>query len=282
MSNLNVRFNVNFSARFVRWVLIGVMLFASASELASENVTLTTYYPAPSGVYTLLIATSNSFMARDSGYLDVGTNAPPPAGIKLSVAGPGSFISPHMGTTGGVIIRDASGDPNAAYLQFTNNADTVELGHIQGLQGGGLSMMGGNVGLGTTAPASSLSVNGGVQMGYDASACTGAKVGTQRWNSWTVQLEVCNGTSWVPASSQALRMMMTSYTRGGGAGGVATCPPGTALASGGVSCGAPGTPFVLISYPANSSQWYAQCGSLSNAVWGTGYPVTANVYALCR
>jgi len=49
-----------------RLLMAGAMLFAVAPELASESVTLTTYYPAPSGVYTTMIATNNTFLARDA------------------------------------------------------------------------------------------------------------------------------------------------------------------------------------------------------------------------
>ena len=279
MPNLNVRFSVDFSARVVRLVLIGAMLLASASQLASESVSLTTYYPAPSGVYTQLIATSNSYMARDAGFLDVGTNVAPPGEIKLAVAGPGFFVSPNIGTTGGVIIKDAPGDPNAAYLQFTNNAETREVAHIQGLETGGLALMDGNVGIGTNSPVSALSVNGGVQMGYDAAACTSAKAGTMRWYSGRAQ--VCDGVAWTSLAATTLTVTQT-YVTAWESGGTASCPAGTALVAGGVNCAGSGSVFVVVSYPANTTQWYAYCGSLSNQVWGTHYLVTATVYAQCQ
>ena len=45
-----------------RLLLAGALLFSLAPELASESVTLTTYYPAPSGVYTTMITTNNTYL----------------------------------------------------------------------------------------------------------------------------------------------------------------------------------------------------------------------------
>lgn len=47
--------------------------------------------------------------------------------------------SPNSGTTGGLIVRDASGNPNAAYLQFTNFARDAQYGVVRGLVEGGLT-----------------------------------------------------------------------------------------------------------------------------------------------
>lgn len=57
----------------------------------------------------------------------------------------------------------------------------------------GNATVGGSMGIGRY-PASRLSVAGGVQLGDDASPCTAAKAGTQRWLAGA--LEVCDGTIW--------------------------------------------------------------------------------------
>jgi hypothetical protein len=55
--------------------LVAVLLTACAGNLASENVTLTTYYPAPSGVYGQMITTNNTYLARDGGQVSVGASS---------------------------------------------------------------------------------------------------------------------------------------------------------------------------------------------------------------
>jgi hypothetical protein len=53
-----------------------IILFAGVGYLGSETVSLTTYYPAPSGVYTRIITTADTYLARDGGMVGVGTTAP--------------------------------------------------------------------------------------------------------------------------------------------------------------------------------------------------------------
>ncbi len=70
MAEIVIRLDLRFGEgwrRASRFLMAGAMVFAAVPELASESVTLTTYYPAPSGVYTTMITTNNTFLARDSG-----------------------------------------------------------------------------------------------------------------------------------------------------------------------------------------------------------------------
>jgi hypothetical protein len=53
-----------------------VLVLAAAGRLSSEQVSLSTYYPAPSGVYTNMITTGNTYLARDAGAVGVGMAAP--------------------------------------------------------------------------------------------------------------------------------------------------------------------------------------------------------------
>ena len=51
------------------WILAVTVtiVIISATELGSENVNLTTYYPAPSGVYTQMITTGKTYLATHPG-----------------------------------------------------------------------------------------------------------------------------------------------------------------------------------------------------------------------
>lgn len=86
MTDITVRFNLSFNRRFITAAGAFVIMLCAVPELDSESVTLSTYYPAPSGVYTNMITTNNTFLARDGGALAVGTVSVV-GGSKLTVAG---------------------------------------------------------------------------------------------------------------------------------------------------------------------------------------------------
>ena len=80
MAQLTVRFDLSFGTRSLRVLMASGMIFSAATEVASESVTLTTYYPAPSGVYAQMITTGNTYLARDAasngGRVGIGNAAP--------------------------------------------------------------------------------------------------------------------------------------------------------------------------------------------------------------
>lgn len=55
----------------------------------------------------------------------------------------------------------------------------------------------GNLGIGTTNPATRLDVNGEVRLGSTGAGCSATTEGAQRYNSTAKGMEFCNGTSWV-------------------------------------------------------------------------------------
>lgn len=68
---------------------------------------------------------------------NVGVGGTPAAGYSLDIQGKGRFVSAGSAAgSGGVIIRDASGDTDVNYLQFVNNAGTSLYGGIRGVKTG--------------------------------------------------------------------------------------------------------------------------------------------------
>ncbi|MEK7389111.1 MAG: hypothetical protein AAB036_05390 [Elusimicrobiota bacterium] len=85
MKEINLRFDVTFSPNFIRSAAVLTMLLAAARELGSETVSIATYYPAPSGVYTRIITTGNTVLARDNGSVAIGGAVLPIGQTKLAV-----------------------------------------------------------------------------------------------------------------------------------------------------------------------------------------------------
>ncbi len=75
MAEIKIKFDLAFSRRFVAVVGAAAVMLSAVAELGSESVTLTTYYPAPSGVYTKMITTGDTHLARDGGRVGIGTAA---------------------------------------------------------------------------------------------------------------------------------------------------------------------------------------------------------------
>ena len=102
MAELVVRFDVRFSERWSRGLMAAAMFFAAVPELASESVTLTTYYPAPSGIYAQLITTGNTYLARDSGSVGIGNTAP---AYKLDIGG-NEHVSTNLVVDNGATVTN--------------------------------------------------------------------------------------------------------------------------------------------------------------------------------
>ncbi len=127
----------------LRWGATSFFLFALAPDLGSENLTLATYYPAPSGVYSQMITTQNAYLARDGGRVGVGTVSPE---AKLDVNGD-VFVN-GVTRLGNLNIPevDASGNPEGKtgqiyYQPVTDQYRARYAGGWRELGGGGTASL---------------------------------------------------------------------------------------------------------------------------------------------
>ena len=103
----------------------------SADE--TEEITLTTYYPAPYGDYDELIVSGNAYLALDSGNVGIGTTSPTE---KLEVRGRvkiGEYSLPDTdGNAGQTLITDGSGTISWGSVGTTGGSTTPASGTVVG------------------------------------------------------------------------------------------------------------------------------------------------------
>lgn len=136
----------NIDAEMARRSLTGILVCVLARDLATENITQTTYYPAPSGVYSQMITTADTYLARDAGSrVGIGTTNPS-ASLEVSDA---------IRYAGGIgDLSQINGNPSAGsngnypLLLAVNGAEQARIGET------------GNAGLGTSNPATKLEMDG--------------------------------------------------------------------------------------------------------------------------
>ncbi len=92
----------------------------------AEDITLTTYYPAPYGAYDELTTTGNTYLATTSGNVGIGTTAP--GTYELKVIGTIDATAYSAGTTPG-----AAGTTTITYVKTVT--PTVTFGTITVVNG---------------------------------------------------------------------------------------------------------------------------------------------------
>ncbi|MBI4341265.1 MAG: hypothetical protein HY598_03190, partial [Candidatus Omnitrophica bacterium] len=151
--------------------LIVLLLCLTAVYAIAEEVTLTTYYPSPRGVYDQLRTMNQTTLAETGGNVGIGTTNP---------------LSPLDVAKGPVTIRDGgfSGEGAGLFLGYDSTAgssiilsndfageqkDLLVLGRqiLMSVDGGGgpgglILTPTGDVGIGTTTPQTRLALNRGV------------------------------------------------------------------------------------------------------------------------
>ena len=100
--DIHVKLDLSVPTRTLVLAMTAALLVTVTPELDSENVTLSTYYPAPSGVYSKMITTGNTFLGTGGSNVGIGTTSP---SQRLDVngnvkVGGGTYIT-QMGTTWG-------------------------------------------------------------------------------------------------------------------------------------------------------------------------------------
>lgn len=118
---IHIHLDLKMTSKFLVGAIAAGLILVFAGDLNSEYVNLTTYYPAPSGVYTQMLTTGRAYFAQSLGTgVAIGwgsTNFPAGNSLKLSVAG-----SAAIGTT--------SGFANAALTTANNPTDLVVEGRV--------------------------------------------------------------------------------------------------------------------------------------------------------
>ena len=104
-----------------------MLLSLAPKDIASENITLSTYYPSPAGIYEHLVTTGDTYLARNGGNVSIGTVNPnvnaaldissANKGLMLPRVDLGSAVFPGPGQSPAVPL----GPADAGLLVFNTN-----------------------------------------------------------------------------------------------------------------------------------------------------------------
>ena len=177
--------NVMWRTWMVGGLLLGTMAYAVA-----EDITLTTYYPSPRGVYEQIVTTGQTTLATNGGNVGIGTTSP----SQRLALGSGNVLLPtaNQGTSGNLYFGGITDSGQTGLRLFgglvngTSPAGFIDVRTTDPADGlrirvdtvdADLERMritaSGNVGIGTSAPAYTLHIGGGGTIGLTRGGQTG-------------------------------------------------------------------------------------------------------------
>ncbi len=242
---LELRFEASVPAAALRGALAAALLLMPSRRLCSDNVSMATYYPAPSGVYTQAESTQQAWLARDQGYVDVGATGNAGQTATLGVMGamavgtssPADLVQVNSTGSGGLLIGGpsptltflASGQGPGTFSNFGASADlNPGAGRLVLQSGGGAAgvvVSGGRVGIGEAAPAAALDVNGTISQAPAVGNLT-------HYLGSAAPVSVCPAgqyASWTPGLLTYSQYATAQTDDGSGYLFCGPCPPGGCL-----------------------------------------------------
>lgn len=242
------------------------LVFGFAAAAVAEDITVTTYYPSPRGVYEELRTTGNTYVATQGGSVGVGTTTP---GAKLEVNGQAKITGGSPGNNK-VLASDATG--LGSWQALTTLGAVLGSGttnHVAKWTSGtaiGDSQIfdnGANVGVGTTTPGAKLEVSGQVRITGGAPGAgkvlSSDGAGTGSWSTLTSLGAVTGSgtTNRVPLWTSSNNLGDSQVFQSGGSIGIGVGPTNTLDVNGSIRIrgGGPGDNKVLTSDGSGNSSW---------------------------
>jgi hypothetical protein len=243
MADLNININIRISRRAARWAMTALCLCLMVMVVSPEDITLDTYYPAPTGIYTNMITTQKTILARDGGNVGIGTANPTSNLETTSSANTGMTMQSLSGTGQNSIEFDLGSGWAAimqdvpAYFQIQTRANFPAPGDNSSIQLNPgqiqtLVVTPDKVGIGVANPKASLDVDGGILMdnhmaGVEGGACPTEGMITYDYSNH-VPIYCNNARKWASATGAAggAYFLQRGCTDPNPNTGACTCPSG--------------------------------------------------------
>ena len=152
--------------RIVNILVVSIIYLITIPRVAdTENLVITTYYPAPYGGYVSLLTTDNTWLARDGG--SVGIRTANPRGVFEVNMGFGSnnFFSVNADNNIGLELRSgaSSGTP---YIDFSNDSSSDFDARLRLIRNGVLALEGASLNVAGRIGTSGFDANAGYPPGW--------------------------------------------------------------------------------------------------------------------